>query len=70
MGGDRSRTLRGTGFFRVEKLDGRWIMVDPHGHPFFSTGMDLVGYKQGSFGTDVNRREYLFQRLPARAPHG
>ena len=64
MGGDRSRTLRRTGFFRVEKLDGRWMMVDPHGHPFFSTGMDLVGYKQGSFGTDVTRREYLFQRLP------
>jgi hypothetical protein len=64
MGGDRSRTLRRTGFFRVEKLDGRWMMVDPHGHSFFSTGMDLVGYKQGSFGTDVTRREYLFQRLP------
>ncbi len=68
MGGDTSRTLRKTGFFRVEKLDGRWMMVDPHGHPFFSTGMDLVGYKQGSFGTDVSRREYLFQRLPEPGP--
>ena len=27
MGGDKSRTLRKTGFFRVEKLDGRWMMV-------------------------------------------
>jgi hypothetical protein len=68
MGGDKSRTLRSTGFFRVDKLDGRWTMVDPHGHPFFSTGMDLVGYKQGSFGTDVTRREYLFQRLPEPGP--
>ncbi len=68
LGGDRSRTVRKTGFFRVEKLDGRWMMVDPHGHPFFSTGMDLVGYKQGSFGTDVTRREYLFQRLPEPGP--
>jgi hypothetical protein len=68
MGGDRSRQLRGTGFFRVEKIDGRWLMVDPHGHPFFSTGMDLVGYKQGSFGTDVTRREYLFRRLPDPGP--
>ena len=68
MGGDTSRTVRKTGFFRVEKLDGRWMMVDPHGHPFFSAGMDLVGYKQGSFGTDVSRREYLFQRLPEPGP--
>ena len=68
LGGDRSRTLRRTGFFRVEQLDGRWVMVDPHGHPFFSTGMDLVGYRQGSFGTDVTRREYLFQRLPDPGP--
>jgi hypothetical protein len=68
LGGDKSRTVRKTGFFRVEKLDGRWMMVDPHGHPFFSTGMDLVGYKQGSFGTDVSRREYLFQQLPEPGP--
>jgi hypothetical protein len=68
LGGDLSRTLKRTGFFRVEKLDGRWILVDPHGHPFFSTGMDLVGYKQGSFGTDISRREYLFERLPPPGP--
>jgi len=68
LGGDKSRTLRKTGFFRVEKVDGRWILVDPHGHPFFSVGMDLVGYKQGSFATDVTRREYLFEELPAPGP--
>ena len=68
LGGDKSRTLRTTGFFRVEKLDGRWMMVDPHGHPFYSTGMDLVGYKQGSFATDVTRREFLFQQLPEPGP--
>ena len=68
LGGDKSRTLRATGFFRVEKLDGWWVMVDPHGHPFFSTGMDLVGHKQGSFATDVTRREYLFERLPEPGP--
>lgn len=68
LGGDKARTLRNTGFFRVEKMDGRWVLVDPHGHPFFSTGIDLVGYKQGSFGTDVTRREFLFQELPPAGP--
>ena len=64
LGGDCSRTLRATGFFRTEKIDGRWVLVDPHGHPFFSTGMDLAGYRQGSFATTVTGREYLFEQLP------
>jgi hypothetical protein len=64
LGGDRSRTLRASGFFRVENDGGRWVFVDPHGHPFFSSGIDLVGYKQGSFATDVSRREFLFEELP------
>jgi hypothetical protein len=68
LGGDSSRSLRASGFFRVEKVDGRWLFVDPHGHPFFSTGMDLVGYRQGSFATDVTRREYLFEQLPPPGP--
>jgi hypothetical protein len=68
LGGDRSRTLRATGFFRTENIDGRWVFVDPHGHPFYSAGMDLVGYKQGSFATDVTRREFLFEELPPAGP--
>lgn len=68
MGGDRTRKLNATGFFRVQQHEGRWVMVDPQGHPFFSTGMDLVGYKQGSFATDVKRREFLFEQLPPPGP--
>jgi hypothetical protein len=68
LGGDKSRTLKATGFFRVQQQDGRWMFVDPHGHPFFSTGMDLVGYKQGSFGTTVTGREFLFEQLPPAGP--
>jgi len=29
----------GTGFFRVEKHNGRWRFIDPDGNPFFSTGI-------------------------------
>lgn len=30
--------LKATGYFRVEKLDGKWWMVDPDGYLFFSHG--------------------------------
>jgi|GEM_PF-291498 len=56
------------GFFRVARIDGRWFFLDPHGHPFFSTGMDLVGWRQGSFATRVTGREYLFEQLPPPGP--
>jgi hypothetical protein len=68
LGGDSSRTLRATGFFRVERVEGKWVFVDPHGHPFFSAGMNLVGHRQGSFATDVAGREFLFQELPPPGP--
>ncbi|GIU74507.1 MAG: hypothetical protein KatS3mg004_1594 [Bryobacteraceae bacterium] len=56
------------GFFRVAQIEGRWFLLDPHGHPFFSTGMDLVGWKQGSFATRVTGREFLFEKLPPAGP--
>jgi hypothetical protein len=50
------------------ELDGRWMMVDPHGHPFFSAGMDLVGYKQEASGPTSLAASSLFQRLPEPGP--
>jgi hypothetical protein len=63
LGGDRTRRRHATGFFRTEKIDGKWVFVDPHGHPFYSAGMDLVGH-DGSFATDISGRRYLFEKLP------
>jgi hypothetical protein len=74
LGGYRHRTVNPAGatgkpgFFRVAQIDGRWFLLDPHGHPFFSAGMDLVGWKQGSFATRVTGREFLFEKLPAPGP--
>ena len=31
-----------TGFFRVEEIGGRWWFITPEGHPFFSTGVNVV----------------------------
>ena len=34
--------LKATGFFRTEKVNGKWWLVDPDGQLFFSHGMDCV----------------------------
>ncbi|MGA9660002.1 MAG: beta-galactosidase, partial [Asticcacaulis sp.] len=34
--------LKGTGFFRTEKVDGKWWMVDPDGYLFFSNAIANV----------------------------
>jgi len=43
-GGDLSKKLTdGTGWFTLEKADGRYYLADPDGYAFFSTGLDCVG---------------------------
>ena len=43
-GGDLSLKLtEGTGFFTLEKWNGRYLLADPDGYAFFSTGLDCVG---------------------------
>jgi len=68
LGGDSKSTHKATGFFRTEQANGRWYLIDPHGHAFYSTGMDLVNLTQGSFATRVTGREFLYQHLPPPGP--
>jgi hypothetical protein len=60
-GGFRSTKAKATGFFRVEKIDGRWWFVDPDGHLFFSTGADSTG---PWMGTRTAGRDGVFAALP------
>jgi hypothetical protein len=53
--------LEATGFFRVEKQNGRWWLVDPEGRLFWSHGSDCVN--AGS-PTPVTDRETYFASLP------
>ncbi len=55
--------LKATGFFRTEKVDGKWWLVDPDGRLFFSHGVDCVG--PGGM-TGVGLREKYFSWLPAK----
>ncbi|MBU3021279.1 beta-galactosidase [Aestuariibacter sp. A3R04] len=34
--------LKATGYFRTEKVDGKWAMVDPEGYLYFATGLDII----------------------------
>jgi hypothetical protein len=54
--------FRATGFFRTERRDGRWWLVTPEGHGFFSIGIDAVA---PSGATYVEGREFMFRDLPA-----
>ena len=53
--------LKATGMFRVEKVAGRWWLVDPDGHLFFSHG--IAGVRSGD-ASRVKGREKYFEWLP------
>ncbi len=42
-GGRTDMRAEATGFFRVEKIDGRWWFVDPEGYLFVATGINEIG---------------------------
>jgi hypothetical protein len=60
-GGYRKSEAKGTGFFRVEKIDGKWWFVDPDGHLFLSVGCDVI---RPEMVTHVEGRGSLFRELP------
>ncbi len=41
-GWSKGPKLEATGYFRTEKVDGKWALVDPEGYLFFSTGLANV----------------------------
>ncbi len=54
--------LKATGWFRTEKVDGKWWLVDPEGRVFFSNGVDTMNLGNG---TMITGREQMFADLPA-----
>jgi hypothetical protein len=61
-GGYLNRQAKATGFFRVEKIDGRWWFVDPEGHLFFSTSSTGMG--NGGGDSRLQGREDCFAAMP------
>ncbi len=59
FGGFPDKKVRATGFFRVEKIDGKWWFVDPEGYLFFSKGSTCI-HTGGSFAR-MDGREYIYE---------
>jgi len=56
--------LRATGFFRTTQRNGKWWLVTPGGHLFFSLGVDVI--EIGNMYTFVETREKMFTWLPEK----
>lgn len=63
-GGYQQKQVKGTGFFRTEKIDGRWWFVDPEGYLFLSVGVDCVSAGGGGNVRDFESREGMFKEIP------
>jgi hypothetical protein len=53
--------LEATGFFRTQKVNDKWWLVDPDGHVFFSHGIDCVRMFDA---TPIEERESWFEAFP------
>ena len=68
-GAIEAKAYRATGFFRLEKIAGRWWFITPEGHRFFLIGLDAVGWNEGGYGTPLTengRPRPEFGPLPDR----
>jgi hypothetical protein len=61
-GGFLGTRVEATGFFRAEKIDNKWWLVDPEGYLFFSAGSCVIN--SGSSLSRASGREYIFKALP------
>lgn len=64
FGGYKQKKVQATGFFRTEKIDGRWWFVDPDGYLFLSVGVDCVNLGGGGNVRDIDHREGMYKALP------
>lgn len=57
--------LKSTGFFRTEKFQDKWWLVDPEGRLFFSHGIDCVRMRDV---TPIDERDDWFEEFPGMRP--
>jgi hypothetical protein len=63
-GGYLQKQVKATGFFRTEKIDGRWWFVDPEGYLFLSVGVDCVNPGGGGNAKEIDKRRNMYKELP------
>jgi hypothetical protein len=69
-GGFTDQKVEATGWFRVEKIDGRWWFVDPEGHLFLS--ILAVGINPGGGGSASEEPglRAVFSKIPPKGERG
>ena len=60
-GGNMSKSHRKTGIFYTEKVNGRWIIVDPDGYEFISLGVNEID--PGSSKAEVEGRTAVYPTI-------
>ncbi len=63
-GGYKAHKTTATGFFRTEKSEGRWWIVDPEGYRFLSVGACCIGLGGGGWFKDLDKRKDMLKELP------
>jgi hypothetical protein len=63
-GGYLNAKVKATGFFRTEKIDGKWWFVDPEGYLFLSVGVDCVSPGGGGNAINLDKRRNMYKELP------
>lgn len=66
-GGLESRRPRANGFFRAERIDGRWWLVDPDGAVFISRGMNSITPVRTAGGREALERRFGSEKRWAAA---
>lgn len=59
-GWEKGPVLHATGYFRVEKYNGKWWLIDPEGRLFWSNGINCVN---ANGETRIAGREAYFEKL-------
>ncbi|MBU2872043.1 beta-galactosidase [Colwellia sp. E2M01] len=57
--------LKATGYFRTEKVDGVWSLVDPDGYLYFATGIDVIRLSNSSTMTGYDFDQALIAQRSA-----
>lgn len=68
FGGFLDTNVGGTGYFRVQKIDGRWWFVDPEGYLFLSISGGGPSAGGGGNADTLEGHENLFAALPPTSP--
>lgn len=57
--------LEATGYFRTEKVNGKWSLVTPDGYLYFSTGLDIIRLANSTTMTGYDfDQKFIKQREP------